>query len=330
MLKGLPSTFARFFRALWSLRRYVPAPLQQALKPVYRRWWQATANRRLKAALAGYKPTSEPVSPDKNFGHAAIVIVSYHNLEYLRLCLESVWAQTDYPNYEVIVVDNASPPEVVDYLRQCQAARRNFTAIFNSDNAGFARANNIGIAAARDYEYVVLLNNDTVIARGWLTKLVRCLQDSSVGLVGPVTNWSSTEARIVPDYKSLAELEPFAERYARAHVGQQRAVEMLDMFCVAMRREALEAVGPLDEGYGLGMFEDYDYALRLRRAGYRLALAEDVYVHHWGWASFGRLDQAAYDRLFETNRRYFEAKWGQSWQRLRLDLRLFEPPAAWG
>jgi GT2 family glycosyltransferase len=262
------------------------------------------------------------------YGRAAVIIVSYHNLDYLRLCLESVWAKTDYPNYEVVVVDNGSPPEVVDYLRQCQEARPDFTAIFNADNAGFARANNIGIAAAKRCDYVALLNNDTVVTHGWLTGLVRGLHaDPTIGLIGPVTNWSSTEARIAPDYTDLAGLEPFARRYTRAHAGRRRVVQTLDMFCVALRRDVLETAGPLDEGYGLGMFEDYDYALRLRRAGYRLMLTEEVYVHHWGWASFGQLDQAVYDQLFETNRRYFEAKWGQPWQRPPLALRLFEPPA---
>jgi GT2 family glycosyltransferase len=262
------------------------------------------------------------------YGRAAVIIVSYHNLDYLRLCLESVWAKTDYPNYEVIVVDNGSPPEVVDYLRQRQAARPDFTTIFNADNAGFARANNIGVAAAKGCDYVVLLNNDTVVTHGWLTGLVRGLHaDPTIGLIGPVTNWSSTEARIAPGYTDLAGLEPFARRYTRAHAGRRRVVQTLDMFCVALRRDVLETAGPLDEGYGLGMFEDYDYALRLRRAGYRLMLTEEVYVHHWGWASFGRLDQAAYDQLFETNRRYFEAKWGQPWQRPPLALRLLEPPA---
>ncbi len=265
------------------------------------------------------------------YGRAAIVVMSYHNPDYLRLCLESLWAKTDYPNYEVIVVDNASPPEVTDFLREWQAAHSNFTAIFNPDNTGFARANNIGIAAAKGCEYVVLLNNDTVVTRGWLTGLVRGLHaDPTVGLIGPVTNWSSTEARIAPDYQVLAELEPFAERYTRAHAGRRRVVQMLDMFCVALRREVLETVGPLDESYGLGMFEDYDYAMRLRRAGHRLMLTEEVYVHHWGWASFGTLDQITYDRLFEANRRYFEAKWGQPWQRPPLALRLIEPPAREG
>jgi O-antigen biosynthesis protein len=46
-----------------------------------------------------------------------------------------------------------------------------------------------------------------------------------------------------------------------------------------------------------------------------------VYVHHWGWASFGRLDQAAYDRVFEANRRYFEEKWQRRWQRPPLQLK---------
>ena len=90
----------------------------------------------------------------------------------------------------------------------------------------------------------------------------------------------------------------------------------LDMFCAALRRAVAAEIGPLDEAYGLGLFEDDDYALRLSRAGYRLGIAADVYVHHWGWASFGRLDQAEYDRVFADNQRYFEAKWGQRWQRL--------------
>ncbi len=100
------------------------------------------------------------------------------------------------------------------------------------------------------------------------------------------------------------------------------------MFCVGLPRRVWEAIGPLDEAYGLGMFEDDDYALRLRRAGYHLAIAQDVYLHHWGWASFGKLPQAEYDRLFEANRRRFEAKWGERWERPALNLNLTDAPAS--
>jgi GT2 family glycosyltransferase/glycosyltransferase involved in cell wall biosynthesis len=255
------------------------------------------------------------------FGEAVIVIVSYKNRAYLQLCLESLWAKTGYPRFRVIVVDNASGPDVVDYLRAEQARQPRLNVLYNRDNVGFARANNQGLAAAGDAEFVVLLNDDTVVTRGWLARLLRHLRaDPTLGMVGPLTNWASTSARITADYTGLDNLDAFAAAQTAQADGEIETAPRLDMFCVALRRAVVEELGPLDEAYGLGMFEDDDYALRLNQAGYRLGVAADVYVHHWGWASFGRLEQAEYDRIFETNRRYFEAKWGQRWQRLPAPL----------
>ena len=90
---------------------------------------------------------------------------------------------------------------------------------------------------------------------------------------------------------------------------------MLAMFCVAMRREVFERVGSLDEQFEVGMFEDDDYARRLRQAGYKIVCAEDVFVHHFGQASMGELcGSGDYDRVLEANRRRFEEKWGITWQ----------------
>jgi hypothetical protein len=87
------------------------------------------------------------------------------------------------------------------------------------------------------------------------------------------------------------------------------------MFCLAMRREVFDRVGPLDEQFGVGMFEDDDYAMRARAAGYRVVCAEDAFVHHFGKASFGELAaRGEYGALFHANRRRFEAKWGVTWQ----------------
>ena len=253
----------------------------------------------------------------KLYSPVSIIIVSYHNLDYLRLCLESIWDKTDYPNYEVIVVDNGSPEPVRSYLSESLSVRSRLKAIFNEDNAGFARAINQGLAMSTG-QFLVLLNNDTMVTQGWLTRLVAHLQrDPTIGMVGPVTGWASNEARIPTEYQSLKELEPFAAKYTHDQQSVLLDVETLDMFCAALRREVAEQIGPLDEGFGAGMFEDDDYALRLRRAGFRLAIAEDVFVHHWGWASFGRLTQAEYDRLFEANRRRFEEKWEIRWERPR-------------
>ena len=77
------------------------------------------------------------------YGRAVIVIVSYQNLDYLRLCLDSVWAKTEYPHYSVVVVDNASGPDVTAYLREAQTREPRLQVVFNQTNIGFAGANNL-------------------------------------------------------------------------------------------------------------------------------------------------------------------------------------------
>ena len=257
------------------------------------------------------------------YGEAAIIIVSYDNCQYLQLCLESLWAKTGYPRYRVIVVDNGSGPEVADYLRAEQQRQPRLTVQFNSANLGFARANNIGLSLAADCQYVVLLNDDTIVTPGWLPRLLKHLDDdATLGMVGPLTNWASDAAKISPGYESIDRLDEFAAELGQAQAGRLDATPRLDMFCVAARREVIDQIGPLDESYGLGMFEDDDYALRLGQAGYRLGLAGDVYIHHWGWTSFGKLTQAEYDRVFEKNRHYYEQKWRRQWQRPALKVNL--------
>jgi len=93
---------------------------------------------------------------------------------------------------------------------------------------------------------------------------------------------------------------------------------MLGMFCVALRRDVLARVGLLDERFGVGMFEDDDYARRVRGLGYRLVCAEDVFVHHFGRSSIKGLDTTVYDTLFERNRVLYERKWQTVWERHRV------------
>jgi GT2 family glycosyltransferase/SAM-dependent methyltransferase/glycosyltransferase involved in cell wall biosynthesis len=256
---------------------------------------------------------------------ASIVVVTYNNLALNRLCLESIARNTEYPNYEVIVVDNASADGTPAYLKHVASRFPNVSVILNAENLGFAKANNQGIGRALG-EYIVLLNNDTIVPPGWLTRLLRYLDDPQVGLVGPVTNFVGNEAKIDVPYTRYTEFETFARDYTTAHEGLVADIHMLAMFCIAMRRETYVKVGQLDEQFGLGMFEDDDYSHRVRESGLRVICAADIFIHHVGQASFKKLIRSGtYDELFDRNKGLFEAKWGIQWKPHTNRSLRFEP-----
>ena len=243
----------------------------------------------------------------------SLIIVTYNNLALTRLCLESILRNTDYANYEIIVVDNHSTDGTPTYLRHLAARHAHVTLILNANNHGFARANNQGIARANG-EYLVLLNNDTIVPAGWLSRLLRHLRDPEIGMVGPVSNFVGNEACIGVPYKTWDQMEAFAAKYTWSRDGQAADIHMLAMYCVALRKDTYQRVGPLDEEFGIGMFEDDDYSLRVKRAGLRVICAWRLFVHHFGESSFGKLVKSGqYKKLFEINRRHYEAKWNIKW-----------------
>jgi GT2 family glycosyltransferase len=245
------------------------------------------------------------------YPRVSVVVVTYNKLELNRLCLQSLFDRTTYPNYEVVVVDNGSTDGTREYLTEFAATHPECKVVFNDANDGYSPANNRGVAASTG-DYVVLLNNDTVLTRGWLSRLVRPLRDPRVGLVGPVSSWPGNESGIETDYRTLADMETFAETYTRARESQWYDAIRVIFFCVAMRRSVWDEVGPLDERFALGVgFEDDDYNERVKQKGYRLVYVEDAIVHHWGVATNSKRDVKDHWKLLEKNRRLFESKWGR-------------------
>ena len=266
---------------------------------------------------------------------ASIVVLCFNGLEEAtHPCLTSIIDNTPVGSYELIIIDNASVDGTPEYLRSFSKQHLNVRIQLNENNKGYAGGNNDGIKLAQG-QHIVLLNNDTLVLVGWLDRLLKLFNEQpGVGLVGPVTNSAGNEQRI--DLKGLNEKN--FENIAGAHIESQQVVwfstEKLGFFCVAMRRTVLEKIGYLDEKFGIGMFEDDDYCLRAKKAGFTLAVVEDCFVYHKGSVSFKKLATNDYIEIFNKNRDYFYEKhsilWSYTdialsiWVRIRDDLGLIE------
>ena len=265
----------------------------------------------VEAALA--RPLPPPRVEPAAAPRTSIVVPTCGNVVLTRLCLETVLATTP-GDVEVLVVDNGSTDGTGRHADELAARDERLRVLRNESNRGFPVAVNQGLAAARG-SLLVVLNDDTVVPPGWLDRLERHVHDASVGLVGPTTNHAGNEAEIETDYETYGELLDFARKRRIEADGRLVDVPVATMFCAAFRRDVLLAVGPLDEAFETGLFEDDDFSLRVRAAGYRVVLAEDAFVHHFGEGTFGALvPTGEHAQLFRANRRRFEAKWGVEWR----------------
>jgi GT2 family glycosyltransferase len=238
---------------------------------------------------------------------ASIVILTFNQLEYTRLCVASVLRHTPRP-FELIFVDNASSDATVEFLRTVP----NSKLVANSENLGFAGGNNQGLALATG-EVAVLLNNDAIVTPGWLDGIVGALErNPHVGFVGPRSNYVAGP-QLLPEvpYQSVDGLDAFAQQRARAHAGEGTPTAFIVGFCLALRREIVQRIGGLDTRFGNGNFEDNDYCLRAVRSGWLGWIADDVFVHHYGHRSFigAGIDWSA---SMKKNGRLFAEKWGLS------------------
>lgn len=236
----------------------------------------------------------------------SIVIPAFNQLEYTRQCVNSIVANT-HCAYRLILVDNGSTEPVADYFHSVPGA----VVVRSEKNLGFAGGVNLGLAQARGH--VLLLNNDTLVPEGWLTRLESVLMRApDTGMVGPMSNYVSG-SQLIPglSFESLDAISAYAARRRRDYPDGIRDVARLVGFCLLIRDTVLEEVGLLDEAYGTGNFEDDDYCVRALRAGYRLVVDEGSFVFHYGnrtFQSLGLVD-AAWDALIERNAATFGAKW---------------------
>ena len=234
----------------------------------------------------------------------SIIILTYNKLDYTQQCIDSIRHHTTPGSYEMIVVDNNSTDDTPQWL----ADQSDIRIIQNAKNRGFPAGCNQGIDAA-DGDNILLLNNDTVVTHRWLDNLLDCLYSGDdIGAVGPVTNYAFYSTAISVDYKSIEEMQRFAQAYNTAHDKLPEQRLKLIGFCMLLRRSVVDEIGLLDERFSPGHYEDDDYSLRIRRAGYRLMLCRDTFIHHYGSVSFKDDPQA--HQLLAVNAGKFEDKWG--------------------
>lgn len=252
----------------------------------------------------------------------SIIISTYNNLRYNRLCIESIRQMTRAGSYEIIVVDNHSTDGTVEWLKE----QSDIKLVLNDENKGFPAGCNQGIRLAEDGNDILLLNNDTIVTPHWLDNLQTCLySDPSIGAVGPVTNSCANFQAISCDYKEFVDLLKFASKVNVSDPSKWEERVRLIGFCLLMKNEVVKKIGFLDEDFGQGNYEDDDYSLRIRKAGYKLMLCNDCFIHHFGSASFSKL-QKDFLNVIEANRRIFESKWGVNPNLFAVDVRLAIAP----
>ena len=259
-----------------------------------------------------------------------IVIVSFNAALAVRATLASLRAARNAAPYEVVLVDNASALPERDRIERAfklhqDSADPGWMWLPQDANLGFSGGNNVGIRCfldRPDITHICLLNSDVIVPDHWLDRLLA----PQAAIVSAVTNKADSEQCIPVDYelelvdcleaeseslsrKAALRVNAFAERRWRAFKGCTVEADVT-FFCVLMTREAVRAVGLLDETFFPGGYEDNDYCLRAREAGLPLQLARDCFIHHWGSASFGQLEHEYFSERARRNVRYLEEKHG--------------------
>jgi GT2 family glycosyltransferase len=221
----------------------------------------------------------------------SIVIPVYNALALTKQCVKSVVDQGSELTFEIIVVDNGSAPDVEKWLQSTTTAHANFSYLRYPEPLGFAKSVNAGAAVATG-DVLIVLNSDTLVTAGWMDELYRALQtDPSLGAITPSTNHAGEPAQMdfgTVDLSATKALAVVARRAAKQQTSPSILYlpQRLTFFCVALRRSTWLEFNGLDEAYRVGNFEDDDLCLRLRVAGYRLGVAQHVFVYHHNNATF--------------------------------------------
>jgi GT2 family glycosyltransferase len=237
----------------------------------------------------------------------SIVIPLYNQVEYTRLCLESLWKILTIPA-EIILVDNASSDGTAEYLKTLSQ----ITVISNAENLGFAGACNQGIIASSG-DWVIVVNNDVIFAP-------ECLE----GLLDAANHWN---LQIVTPAIREGEYDYDIADYAQELTGRMRRVirrGKANGICFMAHRSVFSTIGFFDEKFRIGQYEDKDLFLRAKCAGFSLGTVGGAFLHHFGSVTQKAIKRNTSPRPYALeNKTYFAHKWNMPWWK-RLSKRTWE------
>jgi len=234
----------------------------------------------------------------------SIIIPIYNQKKYTQACLESIFKYDSKYEFEIIVVDNGSRDGSRDYLSELESKSKIFV-IRNKKNFGFAKACNQGAGVAKG-EYLLFLNNDTVVTDKWLDILVEELDaNKAIGIVGPkllYPDGTVQHAGVVFDEHKWPHHIYKKENADALYVNKKRQFQCLTAACFLVRKGIFIKVDGFDEAYLNGL-EDLDLCLKVKGLGCGILYCPESVVYHHESITEGRSN---YD---EKNVKTFFSRW---------------------
>ena len=215
------------------------------------------------------------MSPNKKL---AIIIVNWKQYDLTKKCLLSI-NKTKFNNYKIILVDNESSEKKLNVLLN---DFNNLKVIQNKLNLGFGVANNQAITYALDknYDYVMLLNNDTEVDHNFISPLINCIENNnSIGGVQPlIMNYNKRDLI----WSAGGYLNKFfGNTTTNKSLEKKLNLDWITGCCMLLKTEVIKKTKLLDENF-FAYYEDVDWSLRIKDLGYSLQLVETSLIYHHG------------------------------------------------
>ena len=233
-----------------------------------------------------------------------LITLSWNRKDLTKAFVESFLKHTRVP-CRLIIIDQASTDGSPDYLRALNdQGNCKVTVLLNSDNKGFVRGMNQGIAMS-DADFVCLVNNDVLFSDGWLEEILAVFeQNEKIGVLNPNSNTLGLKLSEGQAIESVA--KDLRDKYEGVFV----EMPFCSGFCMIARKALIDKAGGLSDEYAPMFFEDSDFSKKALQAGYLIGFAKGSYVWHQEHGSFSSKDKDI-ENIFQRNKRIFEEKWGK-------------------